>query len=66
MYFLGTCRRCRSCDLADGPDKGGPYNGFPYALSCARSDQELRLMANAGPPRLAAYDPVTRNVTSRL
>lgn len=55
MYFLGACPRCRWCDLADGS---------PYA--CARSDQEFRLMAGGGPPHLAAYDPVTRNVTGRL
>ena len=66
MYFLGACPHRRWCDLADGSDKGGPYDGLPYALSCAPSDQELRLMADAGPPRLAAYDPVTRNVTGRL
>ncbi len=64
MYFLGACPRCRWCDLADGSDKGGHYDGFPYA--CARSDQEFRLMAGGGPPHLAAYDPVTRNVTGRL
>ena len=56
MYFLGACPRCRSCDLADRSDKGGPYDGFPYALSCARSDQELPLMADGGPP---AWQPMT-------
>ena len=66
MYFIGACPRCRWCDLTDGSDMGGPYGGLPYALSCARSDQELSLMSDVGPPRLAAYDPVTRNVTSTL
>ncbi len=59
MYFLGACPRCRLCDLAHGSDKGGPYDGFPYALSCARSDPELRLIADAELPRLAVYGPVT-------
>ncbi len=66
MYSLGARPRCRSCDLADGSDKGGPYNGFPYGLSCARSDGELSLMANVEPPRLAVYGPVTRIVTPSI
>ncbi len=66
MCFLGACPRCRWCDLAHGSDGDGLHDGCPYGLSCARSGQESRLMANGEPPRLAAYDPVTRNVTDKL